>query len=120
MKEPYLPDGDWAHLIKLHFLDVGCVCMKAEQNEARCLYCPLRSCRQALRTVLPYKDNMDSVLFVDVCMMLYIMYFPVYRSKEDHNNFTSAHSWPLLTLGVWSFHWINSQVGLFCFSLSRQ
>lgn len=68
-------------------------------------------------TVLPYKDSVDSVLFVDVCMMLYILYFPVYRSKEDYNNFTSAHSWLLLTLGVRSFHWINSQVGLFSVSL---
>lgn len=61
---------------------------------------------------------MDSVLFVDVSMMLYIMYFPVYRSKEDYNNFTSARSWPLLTLGVWSVHWINSEVGLFSVSFS--
>lgn len=60
---------------------------------------------------------MDRILFVDACMMLYILYFPVYRSKEDYNNFTSAHSWLLITLGVWSFHWINSQVGLFCVSL---
>lgn len=104
---------DSTHLINLNCLDIGCVCMKVW-----CLYCPLKSCRQALRTVLPYKDNMNSVLFVDACMMLYIMYFPVYRSKEDYNNFTSAHSWALLTLGVWSFHWINSQVGLFAVSLS--
>lgn len=61
---------------------------------------------------------MDSVLFVDVSMMLYIMYFPVYRSKEDYNNFTSARSWLLLTLVVWSFQWINSEVGLFSVSLS--
>lgn len=80
--------------------------------------CPLKSCRQALRTVFPYKDNIDSVLFVDVSMMLYIMYFPVYRSKEDYNNFTSAHSWLLLTLGVWNFEWINLEVGLFSVSLS--
>lgn len=78
----------------------------------------MRSGRQELRTVLPYKDNMDSVLFVDVSMMLYIMYFPVYRSKEDYNNFTSARSWLLLTLVVWSFQWINSEVGLFSVSLS--
>lgn len=77
-----------------------------------------RSSRRALWTVLPYKDNVDSVLFVDVSMMLYIMYFPVYRSKEDYNNFTSAHSWLLLTLGVWSFQWINSEVLLFSVSLS--
>lgn len=78
----------------------------------------MRSCRQTLGTVLPYKDNIDSVLFVDVSMMLYIMYFPVYRSKEDYNNFTSAHSWLLLTLGVWNFEWINLEVGLFSVSLS--
>lgn len=63
--------------------------------------------------VLPYKDNTNSVLFVDVSMMLYVMYFPVYRSKKDYYNFTSAHSWTLLTLGVWSVHWVNSQVSLF-------
>lgn len=63
--------------------------------------------------VLPYKDNTSSVLFVDVSMMLYVMYFPVYRSKKDYYNFTSAHSWALLTLGVWSVHWVNSQVFLF-------
>lgn len=63
---------------------------------------------------------MDSVLFVDVSMMLYIMYFPVYRSKEDYNNFTSVHSWLLLTLGFFflSFHWINTEVALFSVSLS--
>lgn len=72
---------------------------------------------EPLGTVLPYKDNMDSVLFVDVSMMLYIMYFPVYRSEEDYNNFTSAHSWLLLTLRPWSFQWINSEVGLFSVSL---
>lgn len=37
--------------------------------------------------VLPYKDNTNSVLFVDVSMMLYVMYFPVYRSKKDYYNF---------------------------------
>lgn len=51
-------------------------------------------------------------------MMLYTLYFPVYRSKEDYNNFTSAHSWTLITLAVWSFHWINSAVVLFCVSPS--
>lgn len=58
------------------------------------------------------------ILFVDACMMLYILYFPVYRSKEDYNNFTSAHSWRLITLAVWSFHWINSPSrSILCFSL---
>lgn len=39
-------------------------------------------------------------------MMLYIMYFPVYRKERDYNNFTSAHSWPVITLRVWRFLWI--------------
>lgn len=106
---------------------MGCICLfctstllitKLYKNETCCFNCPLRSCRQLSGTVLPYKDNTDSVLFVDVSMMLYIMYFPVYRSKEDYNNFTSAHSCLLLTLEVWSFQWINSEVGLFSVSLS--
>lgn len=97
----------------------GFVCIKAELNETQSLKFSVRSCMQAHGAVLPYKDNMDSVLFVDVSMMLYIMYFPVYRSKEDYNNFTSAHSWLLLTLGVFlSFHWINAEVALFSVSLS--
>ncbi len=45
----------------------------------RCVLIVLREA--AGRRLLPYKDNMDSVLFVDVSSMLYIMYFPVYRSK---------------------------------------
>lgn len=89
---------------------------KAGQKEEQSFNCLLRSCRQTLRTVFPYKDNIEGVLFVDVSMMLYIMYFPVYRSKEDYNNFTSAHSWLLLTLGVWNFEWINLEAGLFCVS----
>lgn len=34
-------------------------------------------------------------------LLLYIMYFPVYNKEGDYNNFTSARSWPLLTLGIW-------------------
>ena len=66
---------------------------------------------------------MDSVLFVDVSMMLYIMYFPVYRSKEDYNNFTSVHSWLLLTLGFFFFELSldkHRSCSFLCFSLSRQ
>lgn len=46
------------------------------------------------------EDGVFFFFFTNVCMMLYIMYFPVYRSKEDYNNLTSAHSWLVLTLGV--------------------
>lgn len=52
----------------------------------------------------------ETVLFVDARMMLYIMYFPVYRTERDYNNFTSAHSWPVITLRVWRFLWINLKV----------
>ncbi len=30
-------------------------------------------------------------------MMLYMMYFPVYRTERDYNNFTSAHSCDYIT-----------------------
>lgn len=39
-------------------------------------------------------------VFVNAGLLLYIMYFPVYNKEGDYNNFTSAHSWPVLTLGI--------------------
>lgn len=59
-----------------------------------------------------WQDLGVNYIFVNVHMMLYIMYFPVYRSKGDYNNFTSAHSWPMITLRVWRFQWINLEVFL--------
>lgn len=59
-----------------------------------------------------WRDTGVNYIFVNVHMMLYIMYFPVYRSKGDYNNFTSAHSWPMITLRVWRFQWINLEVFL--------
>lgn len=51
-------------------------------------------------------------------LLLYIMYFPVYNKEGDYNNFTSAHSWPVLTLGICDALFLYKRPGLgLCFLL---
>lgn len=58
-------------------------------------------------------------LFVNAGLLLYIMYFPVYNKEGDYNNFTSAHSWPVLTLGICDALFLYKRPGLgLCFLLS--
>lgn len=58
-------------------------------------------------------------VFVNAGLLLYIMYFPVYNKEGDYNNFTSAHSWPVLTLGICDALFLYKRPGLgLCFLLS--
>lgn len=34
-------------------------------------------------------------------LLLYILCFPVYNKEGGYNNFTSARSWPVITLSIW-------------------
>lgn len=34
-------------------------------------------------------------------LLLYILRFPVYNKEGGYNNFTSARSWPVITLSIW-------------------
>lgn len=55
---------------------------------------------------------------MNVGLLLYIMYFPVYNKEGDYNNFTSAHSWPVLTLGICDALFLYKRPGLgLCFLL---
>lgn len=57
-------------------------------------------------------------VFVNAGLLLYIMYFPVYNKEGDYNNFTSAHSWPVLTLGICDALFLYKRPGLgLCFVL---
>lgn len=57
-------------------------------------------------------------VFVNAGLLLYIMYFPVYNKEGDYNNFTSAHSWPVLTLGICDALFLYKRPGLgLCFLL---
>lgn len=57
-------------------------------------------------------------VFVNAGLLLYIMYFPVYNKEGDYNNFTSAHSWPVLTLGIRDALFLYKRPGLgLCFVL---
>lgn len=51
-------------------------------------------------------------VFVNAGLLLYIMYFPVYNKEGDYNNFTSAHSWPVLTLGICDALFLYKRPGL--------
>lgn len=41
------------------------------------------------------------LVFVNAGLLLYILRFPVYTKEGGYNNFTSAHSWPVITLSIW-------------------
>lgn len=45
-------------------------------------------------------------MFVNAGLLLYILRFPVYN-KEGYNNFTSACSWPAITLSIWEACWLS-------------
>lgn len=40
-------------------------------------------------------------VLVNAGFLLYILRFPVYNKEGGYNNFTSARSWPVITLSIW-------------------
>lgn len=104
---PSCPNGASAHWIKLH---VAFASTWTEWESA----VGLRGPHCLTRTTF------NSIICTCGAMMLYIMYFPVYRSRRIITTLQVCAAGVLLTLRVQSFQGMNSQVWSFSLFLSRQ
>lgn len=49
----------------------------------------------------------ERFIIFECSLRLHNIYFPVYSTEGDYNNFTSAHSWAVLTLSMCDEFCIN-------------